>query len=633
MTKLFNTKDKIALIVVALLYIFLLLISPDGFWIFDEGNRFLWARNFSESGSFRLEDKAEVISPGHSAFESPFTKAVDDGLKQVTVFSPLFIALISPLVKIGGMKLALVIPLLASILTVFFTKKSAERLGFHFDWLMILLLGIASPLSFYAVTLWEHSLALFIGLGGFYIVLTNDRIISRLLSGALFALAIYIRPEMGIFALAIGLFFSKDNRWQVIVGGVLSLLLMGLVNWLAVGNILPLGLLENYTVRWGGMTMLEWLLSRLDALYALVFEGSAVWYLSLGLVVTAFTYIFLSGILRFLFPLAILASIIASAFSSDPVLGLLHQGSLLFSIPMFFIASLTKAKSDVEKKLKHAIIVIIILTAIATPVLRGIHWGTRLLLPILPLMAILTGNYLKDFRWEKDVFRKDALIALILAQLSVTAFGLALLQERRSVNQFRTSETAGKAENYLISQHWWLQQEIPDIYLQRVQFKVNSTLELKLMLLDFYQKGVRFFTMITRVSEAQQAMQIFAVSPAKCIGSFPVETKFPSMDLIGYRYAIGFDVAGAASLADELGVYFGQMGDIAKSEKYLRLATAIYSQVGKYHYNLGYCLGMQKRYKEALEEMELAHKLDPGNELITKVLEEMRKDKEMKIEN
>jgi hypothetical protein len=41
---------------------------------------------------------------------------------------------------------------------------------------------------------------------------------------------------------------------------------------------------------------------------------------------------------------------------------------------------------------------------------------------------------------------------------------------------------------------------------------------------------------------------------------------------------------------------------------------------------------MQKRYKEALEEMELAHKLDPGNELITKVLEEM-KNEELRIEN
>jgi tetratricopeptide (TPR) repeat protein len=67
------------------------------------------------------------------------------------------------------------------------------------------------------------------------------------------------------------------------------------------------------------------------------------------------------------------------------------------------------------------------------------------------------------------------------------------------------------------------------------------------------------------------------------------------------------------------------MSDLAKSEKYLRLAVALYSQIGKYHFNLGYCLGMQKRYTEALAEMELAHKYDPENERISKILEEMRK--------
>jgi tetratricopeptide (TPR) repeat protein len=67
------------------------------------------------------------------------------------------------------------------------------------------------------------------------------------------------------------------------------------------------------------------------------------------------------------------------------------------------------------------------------------------------------------------------------------------------------------------------------------------------------------------------------------------------------------------------------MGEIEKAERYLRLATSIYNQIGKYHYNLGYCLGIQKRYPEALVEFEIAHKLDPQNELISKVLEELQK--------
>jgi tetratricopeptide (TPR) repeat protein len=143
------------------------------------------------------------------------------------------------------------------------------------------------------------------------------------------------------------------------------------------------------------------------------------------------------------------------------------------------------------------------------------------------------------------------------------------------------------------------------------------------MLLDYYQKGVRFFTLLIGESEPSPILSIFASAPPRQIGTFKVTTEYPSMNLVGLNYAIGFDVKGAGELACEMGVFFGQNDDLTNSEKYLRYACQWDSNVGKYHYNLAYCLGKQGKYQEALEELDIASTLKPADDSISRLKEQL----------
>ena len=112
-TNKWTKREFAALAAVLVIYCILAAVSPNGFWIIDEGNKYIWANNLLENGSLTLPSRAGDISPGHSAFREPFSVVAGENSGQKTVFSPLFIVLIAPLVKLGGLKLALLIPIIS----------------------------------------------------------------------------------------------------------------------------------------------------------------------------------------------------------------------------------------------------------------------------------------------------------------------------------------------------------------------------------------------------------------------------------------------------------------------------------------------------------------------------------------
>ena len=265
-------------------------------------------------------------------------------------------------------------------------------------------------------------------------------------------------------------------------------------------------------------------------------------------------------------------------------------------------------------------------TAIVSPVSGGMHFGPRLLIPVMPLLAMAAIDHIRRVGKAGRVFQYDALIGLAALQFLMSVWGISLLYGRRAANYERVETILAQSNSSIITMQWWLQQEMPKLNQARSFFMVDSQLELKRMLIDYYEKGIRFFTVLTGDDEQSQALlQFIQAAPPKQIGVFTVDTRYPSMNLIGLKYAIGFDVEGAAEMADELGVYFGQMNNQDEAERYLRKATRWVHDEADYHYNLGYCLGKKGRYYQALEEIEIAHNLEPDNEGFDNFARELRR--------
>ena len=629
MLKDWNIKEITVLGFIAVIYIVLLISSPGGFWIIDEGNKYLWAENFFDSGSLELTDRAEAVSPGHGSFSPPFSVEKENG-SQTSVFSPLFLIIIAPLLKLGGLKLALLIPLVSTLLLLIAVKKLANRLDLPMDWYVLLVLGVGSPFLFYSITLWEHSLAILLFIGG--ILAGNSSrpgLLSRMSAGLLFAVSIYIRPEMAVFSLAVWIFLLKD-RGKVFAGGLAGVLILMSINYLLTHNFLPLQIVSNYGVRWAQLGFYDWSLSRLDAIYALILQGSHIWYISAILITGFLAYLLLPGALKFILPVSLLTIGIINWFDPDPFIHIGERASLLYTSPLFLLILFSRQKQDTEKKLLRTIVLSFVLLLLFIPVVRGIHFGPRTLLPMIPLAAMLVTPYITRLKEESRIFQLDALLLVILVQLVITAWGVDMLFSRRAANIVRSERILAQSRNTILTLQWWLPQEMPELYHKRNFYLADNLMDFKMLLIDFYRKGVRFFTVLTWTEQKSPLLDFLAGTPPKQIGAFAVDTDFNSMNLTGVHYAIGFDAEGAAKMADEIGVYLGQVGRLSDSEKYLRRAAKWDQGVGKYHYNLGYCLGNQGRIREAMEEMEKAYELDPDNPQISKMVKELRDKLEIK---
>ncbi|MDQ1373801.1 MAG: hypothetical protein QOJ09_1139 [Actinomycetota bacterium] len=117
---------------------------------------------------------------------------------QVTTLPALYAAF--PLYRVGGYRLALLLPMLGSVLAALAARALARRLGAdeRTGWLAFWVVGVASPLTVYAVDFWEHSLG--VACIGWAIVLLMDvadtrRWTSALGAGLLFGLAATMRTE------------------------------------------------------------------------------------------------------------------------------------------------------------------------------------------------------------------------------------------------------------------------------------------------------------------------------------------------------------------------------------------------------------------------------------------------------
>ncbi|MBL7190787.1 hypothetical protein ISS30_03750 [bacterium] len=617
-----SREETYALILTAIIYAFLIVFTPNGFWVIDEGNKYIWARNLMKGNGFIMEDEAAVISPGHQASHPRFTITRDPG--ETTVFSPFYIILISLFIGMGGLKAALIFTALISILLIITARRLAEAMGYKTGFLFIFILGTASPILFYSLVMWEHGIAgLLLLIGILTAYRSRPEQFTNMSAGMLMALAVYIRPESIIFSIC-AWYFLFGRRWRILQGLFLGIILCAVLNLLFTGSLIPLQLAANLS-GWERGSPFNFM-NRLDSLYSILLEANNNLYLSAGAIICAAAFFLLPGVFKFVFPAYLLILIILTWFSSAPFIYLGDLGSLLYTAPLFFAAISAKSADENQKRVKLFIIAVSVLTALASPVSGGIHFGPRLLFPLFPFFAMLAVNEIHRTKKAGEVFLFNTLIGLVIVQLLVSIWSVDLLYKRRQANAVRRETIMSQSNSSVLTVQWWLRQEIPELWFSYKFFMVESELELKRMLIDFHEKGIRFFTVLIGSDEAsQQLAGIMEAAPPKQIGVFTVETGYPTMDLTGLRYAIGFDDKGAADLADELGVYFGQIGKLDESEKYLRKAVDWVNSNPDHHYNLGYCLGKKRLYQQALCEIEKAVELAPANQHYSGFAEELRR--------
>jgi hypothetical protein len=211
-----------------------LLATPaDSYWINDCGNKALVAQRLLETGYRELafDNPAKPVDPDARAFPiaPPFAVAGARGF--VSVYPPAYPALAAPfLAAFGPVGLRIPAAAGAAVCAGLFTLWLGGALGSAWAFVGGAVLALATPLFFYGITVWEHSITLALCLGA-WLLAVPDRPARLFGAGWCIASACWFREEIAMMGIALAL------------AGVLRWRRAALPAWLLAGALLPGGAL------------------------------------------------------------------------------------------------------------------------------------------------------------------------------------------------------------------------------------------------------------------------------------------------------------------------------------------------------------------------------------------------------
>ncbi|HWQ12734.1 MAG TPA: hypothetical protein VNL77_08040 [Roseiflexaceae bacterium] len=380
------------------------------------------------------------------------------------------------------------------------------------------ILALASPLLFYSLTFWEHTLAaLLVTLALLAAVegLLHERPRLLLLGGALVGMAACFRNETALAApaLALALLLARPARpamplaWLVVgtALGVAPLLFFNqAVYGAALGpHVLVAGRANNLTAgeglagfvaaraAWAGM-----LIAPLDdglllgGLALLVLTALAAWAHQARTIPTAALYA------------AALALVAVSlALQLRPSAGL--QTSLLATFPLVLLALLPAAPgtSPAPRRIAHLLVCFGLAYILLAWVVRlpdgGAQWGPRMLLPALPPLA-LAGLWRASTwaaRGAGPTFAVAAAIALLVNVAALSEVeGLRQLRAFNRSNHQITTTVDHSGERVVITDTWYAPPLLaPLFYDGRLVFLVDDGRDLDALLDRMQRAGITSF--------------------------------------------------------------------------------------------------------------------------------------------
>src|ERR1700687_1147682 len=203
--------------VVLLVYVAVLYVMPKHvFWSPDEGARFIEMQSMRWQNGLRYAlpypaqhlDPEVHFFPGNGVYQTLGT----DGT--IRFPWPIWFPLLSrgPFAMFGITGIYLV-PLLSGWLVAVACGVLSHKLGSHLAPITILLVGLASPVFFYSLTFWEHTLTTLLALLSVLAVIHADgRASSLLVAVPLLVMATMLRLEMMAFVAALSMALLICNR-------------------------------------------------------------------------------------------------------------------------------------------------------------------------------------------------------------------------------------------------------------------------------------------------------------------------------------------------------------------------------------------------------------------------------------
>lgn len=503
-------------------YVSVWLALPNGFWINDNGCKFIQMEGLVRTQYLQLAipwpgrdfDRALAYNP----LPLPFGQIRHGQL--YGYYSDVFALVTSFAYRAFGFKGITLIPLLSGLLLLCAIWRIAGLLpGRRYAQpLSLVVAALCTPVMFYSMTYWEHITAAACMVWSIFFRLRRCPECPRLdavISACLCGMAIYFRDELLLFALAltvVPLVYSvKHWKTHLLFACVVVITLapFWFVNVLTYGNILGKHLGTSALA--GGLV--NYFVERWHVFRVLLINGHDN--LLVSLVVSAPFIILLvwnpfAGRLskdRTTLVLGVIASVCGIVFlggqlqSSKPIWSLLSSNAMFVVSPVLIFAFLHQSLlkdmregTSLEKQLWSIIVLFMLAYIVITPggAVAGIHWGCRFWLPVYAILSICAASRLGQW-WEAGVRTAPAICSVVLAivlSFGAQVYSMKLLYERKAFSARLNECVAASPDNVVIAIGWHLPQDLAmNFYTKRI-FLANSRADVDRLIQLMIQKGI-----------------------------------------------------------------------------------------------------------------------------------------------
>jgi len=504
---------------IAALYLLIWILLPKpSFWGIDSGLKYQGMKSFAETGSIEMPipGLAYGLPPEYRAYSSVFTVYREQS--QIPVFSTVFLLLGGILLKLLGSWGPFLLPLLGGFGVLYASWLLwIKHRGTHDGSAFLLLVGLGTPVFFYSLELWEHTIAAaLVTLAFVYIPFRRDDNRRRdshrgmLLSGILLALATLFRTEAGAVIAIILIFWQLTNRSSSsAVRFIIGVAIVGvpglLINYWMTHEIYPLHVLSNILNR-PPSNIGELIEGRARNFYALLLNGFDS---------NAISIIGLIPLLSLPFwrswrneqgwwPYVFVALLGAGGFylwesyTAPNRIGYTAVSGGLFWVTPFLALALLPLKGERRKfwQLSWAVLALFILTVVAFfPSVRGVHWGARMVLLVMPLGLLIAVTRAQRW-WEHYESARPILGLLLVLSIVNQGYSIGVLGSQRLQNKALNQWVAPANTGPVLTNLWWMPGDCalasyrqPWFVTKYAEYAVNS-------INGFRRAGVKNFSFI-----------------------------------------------------------------------------------------------------------------------------------------
>ncbi len=519
--------------IIVLIYVLsFLLMVPDGFWTTDNGNKYIQMRSLIDNhySSASIHWVGKKFDSKFTLMPLPSLFSIIKDSKIYSVFPITFAFLSSLFYILFGIKGIYVIPLVSSLLSLIGLWKICVIINLEKKTagIAMVISAFATPLWFYSLTFWEHTITVALCVWAIYFMLLFfDKNKKKYLFFVILLLtfSVYFREELILFELVvifIVLFRQKEKILEyllfIAVIFFLSILPFFIINKYFYGNILGFHLYGNIKT---SITILQHFKDRISVFYNLYVTSNTNMIVSYFMFVAHIFFVFVLSKIKtdyfyriyyiyllyiFVFTIVINVSFFEKKLSMIYINGFFSASAFLFLLFVrkrnLNLETETKQK-DVYKMIFNIIFLFAFLYFLLTPKTgsSGLHWGNRFLLLLYSFMVILFAIKKNNlFKAHNNLIEKNLIFAVIIVSIILQIFSIQFLYNTKLFFKDFNKYINEQRESVIITSRWNVSQDLAFNFFNKSIYFINSKKQvndLKRLFIKLKKKGIKSVLFIT----------------------------------------------------------------------------------------------------------------------------------------